>query len=70
MKVVARAMFYMSVLYGMKIDSSQERTLREWSATHPVELSEVERAEKIHKVQGNRNPFIDHPEWIDLVQDF
>jgi deoxyribonuclease I len=68
--VVARAMFYMSVLYGMKIDSSQERTLREWSATHPVELSEVERAEKIHKVQGNRNPFIDHPEWIDLVQDF
>lgn len=68
--VVARAMFYMSVMYGMKIDSSQERTLREWSHTHTVELSEVERAEKIQMAQGNRNPFIDHPEWIDLIQDF
>lgn len=68
--VVARAMFYMSVLYGMKIDNSQEKTLREWSQTHPVELSEVERAEKIRQVQGNRNPFIDHPEWVDLIQDF
>lgn len=68
--VVARAMFYMSVLYGMKIDSSQERTLREWSETHPVEPSEVERADKIREVQGNRNPFIDHPEWVALIQDF
>jgi deoxyribonuclease I len=60
----------MSVLYGMKIDSSQEKTLREWSHTHPVENSEVERAEKIRQVQGNRNPFIDHPDGIDLIQDF
>lgn len=68
--VVARAMFYMSVLYNMKIDNGQERTLREWATTHPVESSEMERAEKIKSVQGNRNPFIDHPEWIELVSDF
>lgn len=68
--VVARAMFYMSVLYSMKIDNGQERTLREWANSHSVELSEVERAEKIKSVQGNRNPFIDHPEWIKLVSDF
>lgn len=68
--VVARAMFYMSVLYSMKIDDTQERTLREWSDTHPVEAGEVERAEKIKSVQGNRNPFIDHPEWIELIKDF
>jgi hypothetical protein len=68
--VVARAMFYMSVLYGMKIDDRQEQTLREWSDTHPVESYEIERAEKIKAVQGNRNPFIDHPEWIVLVSDF
>jgi endonuclease I len=30
----------------------------------------VRRADKIKEVQGNRNPFIDHPEWTDLVQDF
>ena len=68
--VVARAMFYMSVLYSMKIDNGQERTLREWANSHPVELSEVERAQKIKSVQGNRNPFIDHPEWIELISDF
>ena len=68
--VVARAMFYMSVLYSMKIDNGQERTLREWANSNPVELSEVERAQKIKSVQGNRNPFIDHPEWIELVSDF
>jgi hypothetical protein len=68
--VVARAMFYMSVLYNMKIDDREEKTLREWSDTHPVESYEIERAEKIKAVQGNRNPFIDHPEWIALVSNF
>lgn len=68
--IVARAMFYMSVLYNMKIDGGQEKTLREWASTHPVENSEIERAEKIKAAQGNRNPFIDHPEWVELVKDF
>ncbi|NBX16187.1 MAG: hypothetical protein EBR09_02350 [Proteobacteria bacterium] len=68
--IVARAMFYISVLYGLSIDQNQEKTLREWSASHPVSNSEVRRADKVKEVQGNRNPFIDHPEWIDLVQDF
>jgi endonuclease I len=68
--VVARAMFYISVLYGLSIDQHQEKTLRDWAATHPVSNTEVRRADKIKEVQGNRNPFIDHPEWTDLVQDF
>jgi endonuclease I len=68
--VVARAMFYISVLYGLSIDQHQEKTLREWASSHPVSNSEVRRADKIKEVQGNRNPFIDHPEWTDLIQDF
>lgn len=68
--VVARAMFYMSVVYGLSIDGNQEKTLREWAKSHPVTNSEVQRADKIHEVQGNRNPFIDHPEWSDLISDF
>jgi len=58
------------VLYGLSIDVEQEKTLRKWSETHPVTNSEVQRADKIKSVQGNRNPFIDHPEWMELVQDF
>ncbi|MFZ9519946.1 MAG: endonuclease I family protein [Silvanigrellaceae bacterium] len=68
--VVARAMFYISVLYSLPIDQGQEKTLREWASSHPVSNTEVQRADKIQSVQGNRNPFIDHPEWIDIVSDF
>lgn len=68
--VAARAMFYIAVMYGLSIDKEQEKTLREWSASHPVLKAEQQRAEKIKAVQGNRNPFIEHPEWVDLVQDF
>ncbi|MEY3900991.1 MAG: hypothetical protein RL189_297 [Pseudomonadota bacterium] len=68
--VVARAMFYISVLYGLSIDESQEKTLRSWAETHPVANSEAERAVKVREVQGNRNPFIDHPEWAELLSDF
>jgi endonuclease I len=68
--IVARAMFYVSVIYSLSIDGQQEKTLRHWSATHPVSNSEVLRADKIKEVQGNRNPFIDHPEWIEMVSDF
>lgn len=68
--IVARAMFYVAVLYSLSIDGTQEETLRKWANKHPVSNSEVDRAEKVKSVQGNRNPFIDHPEWIELVNDF
>ncbi|NBO39139.1 hypothetical protein EBU99_11210 [bacterium] len=68
--IVARAMFYMSITYSMHIDNEQENTLRNWAKTHVVSNSEVQRADKIKEEQGNRNPFIDHPEWIEMVKDF
>ena len=37
-------------------------TLMKWHLTEPVTEEEKRRNEEVYKVQGNRNPFIDHPE--------
>jgi endonuclease I len=41
--------------------------LARWSQADPPDAVERGRNEAIHKVQGNRNPFIDHPEWAEAV---
>jgi endonuclease I len=38
-------------------------TLLAWHAADPPDAAERERNEVIFSFQGNRNPFIDHPEW-------
>jgi len=42
-------------------------TLLAWSEADPVDEFEVNRNNKIYEFQGNRNPFIDHPEWISTI---
>ncbi|MBN7828103.1 endonuclease, partial [Bowmanella dokdonensis] len=32
-----------------------------------VDSIEQDRNSAIYEFQGNRNPFIDHPEWVELV---
>jgi endonuclease I len=42
--------------------------LLEWHEEDPVDLFEKRRNEIIYeRYQGNRNPFIDHPEWVDEI---
>lgn len=44
--------------------------LIEWHEQDPVDAKEMQRNEVIFSFQGNRNPFVDHPEWIAcLYQD-
>ncbi len=42
-------------------------TLLAWSEADPVDDFEINRNNKIYEFQGNRNPFIDHPEWISMI---
>ncbi len=42
-------------------------TLLAWSEADPVDDFEINRNNKIYEFQGNRNPFIDHPEWISII---
>jgi len=41
--------------------------LREWHEQDPVDALEMQHHEAVYAFQGNRNPFIDHPEWVALV---
>jgi endonuclease I len=42
--------------------------LLEWNAEDPPDAFEEHRNDVIYEeVQGNRNPFIDHPEWADSI---
>lgn len=67
---VARSLFYFSVRYKDPIDSMQEMVLRKWNQQDPPDELEKERANRIEKVQNNRNPFIDHPEYVGQIGDF
>ena len=42
-------------------------TLLDWHEADPVDAIELQRMEVIFSFQGNRNPFVDHPEWVDCV---
>ncbi|MBU0551794.1 endonuclease [Myxococcota bacterium] len=66
----ARAMLYFSTRYDMRISAAEEATLRRWHLEDPVSAGERARNDGVEARQGNRNPFIDHPEWADCVADF
>ncbi len=66
----ARAIFYFSVRYKMKITPDEETSLKAWHNSDPVDEFERKRNDEIYTVQQERNPFIDHPELVDLISDF
>ena len=42
-------------------------TVLAWSAQDTVDAGEQLRNDGVYSLQHNRNPFVDHPEWVDLV---
>ncbi len=67
---VARSMFYFSIRYNKKIDSTQEKWFRKWHNDDPVDQKERDRNKAISRIQKNTNPFVDYPFFVDLIQDF
>ena len=41
--------------------------LRDWHAQDPVDDLERRRNAVVFLFQGNRNPFVDHPEWVPIL---
>ncbi len=67
---VARAIFYFSVRYKLAVDPEEEDSLRQWHRQDPVDAAERARNDAIHTKQHVRNPFIDHPELVELISNF
>ncbi len=41
--------------------------LLQWHEQDPVDALEMDRNDIVYTWQQNRNPFIDHPEWVDVL---
>lgn len=77
----ARAYFYMCTRYygedsdwgssGMTTKANLKdwavTMLLHWSDNDPVSQKEIDRNNAVYDIQGNRNPFIDHPEYAHII---
>jgi len=67
---VARGLFYMAVRYDMPLEDPMETALRAWNAEDPPDDLERTRNDAIEAAQGNRNPFVDRPDFVEAIADF
>jgi len=79
----ARIGFYMAARYeaefaccarpgvtGADLNPWYESMLRAWHEADPVDDDERARNDAVFALQGNRNPFVDHPEWVARIADY
>jgi endonuclease I len=81
---IARSFFYMATRYMFEDENFQNPSpmtfksqlqpwalnmFLEWHEADPVSQKEIDRNNAIYAVQKNRNPFIDHPEWVGKIWD-
>lgn len=80
---LARAYFYMATRYedvlsswsSTMLDGSSDQVYEDWALemlinwhiTDPVSQKEIDRNNNAQTFQGNRNPFVDHPEWVNSI---
>ncbi|HOI00274.1 MAG TPA: endonuclease [Bacteroidales bacterium] len=77
----ARTMFYMAVRYygqdgswpGSDMTNGAQpkpwalAMLRQWHQQDPVSQKEIDRNNAVYAIQNNRNPFIDHPAFVEDI---
>lgn len=72
----ARAMFYFITRYPNNYGSFwaespyQEMAFRDWNKRFPPTAKSIARNNGVQQYQGNRNPFIDHPEFVERINNF
>lgn len=67
---VARAMFYFAIRYNLRMFGDMEPVLRQWHEQYPPNDEDRSRNERIYGYQGNRNPFIDRPDFVNKIDKF
>jgi endonuclease I len=78
---IARGLFYMSTRYlnddagwqswpmanGADLTSDAIAVLLAWHQLDPVSSKEINRNNAIYSLQGNRNPFVDEPQYVECI---
>ena len=55
------------VLPALSEDPQSLQLLLQWHQLDPPDAEEIARNDYIQSIQGNRNPFIDHPNWTGFI---
>lgn len=76
----ARTYFYMMTRYKNEVSSWSSpmydgdnfsywalKALKKWAFVDTVSQKEIDRNNAVYTIQDNRNPFIDHPEWVGEI---
>ncbi len=64
---VARIVLYVSIRYNLNLSAvGNLQMFLTWHEADPVSDFELSRNGKIYEIQSNRNPFIDHPELVNI----
>ena len=80
---IARALMYVSVRYYQEdgswstSDMTNKSVIKDWAMTmllrwheeDPVSQKEINRNNAVYGYQGNRNPFVDYPEFAEKIWD-
>jgi len=67
---VARSLLYFNIRYGDPLTQQNVDmipTFLQWHILDPVDNAELQRNLNIYNYQNNRNPFVDHPEFVDRI---
>lgn len=80
---IARALLYFATRYEDRVTSWHHpmlngtndqvycnwfiKLLLKWHNQDPVSRHEIQRNQAGYEFQGNRNPYIDHPEWVEKI---
>lgn len=66
---IARKVFYFYTMYPSQAGSIEAlgdpNMFFQWHTNDPVSVFESTRNNRIQETQGNANPFISHPEWVE-----
>jgi hypothetical protein len=55
------------VLPALNEDPQVVQQLLQWHLADPPDAEEISRNDYVQSIQGNRNPFVDHPSWVDFI---
>ena len=68
---VARAVLYFFTIYhGTNLSISRVGDVNlflKWNKEYPPTVEDIKRNNRVNITQGNRNPYVDHPEYADMA---